>query len=72
MWLFFSTPEGEEKIEKGIAFPTCISVNRTVCHFSALAGDATKLKEGDVAKIDIGVHIDGHIGQVAHTVFVQS
>jgi len=28
------------------------------------------LKEGDVAKIDLGVHIDGCMGLVAHTVVV--
>jgi len=58
------------KIEKGIAFPTSISVNNCVGHFSPLQGDATVLNEGDVAKIDLGVHIDGYISLVAHTVIV--
>ena len=26
------------------------------------------LKEGDVVKVDIGVHIDGHIAVAAHTI----
>jgi methionine aminopeptidase len=30
-----------KKIEKGIAFPTCISVNEILGHFSPLKGDAT-------------------------------
>ncbi|XP_010529897.1 PREDICTED: ERBB-3 BINDING PROTEIN 1-like [Tarenaya hassleriana] len=61
----------KKKIERGIAFPTCISVNNTVCHFSPLASDDTLLEEGDVMKIDMGCHIDGFIAVVAHTVVLQ-
>jgi len=60
------------KIEKGIAFPTCISVNHVAGHFSPLADDTTILKDGDVVKIDLGVHIDGLISQTAHTIIVTS
>ena len=41
----------KKKIEKGIAFPTCLSVNNTVCHFSPLASDEAVLEEGDVLKM---------------------
>eukprot|EP01061_Rhynchopus_euleeides_P012008 TRINITY_DN21609_c0_g3_i1.p1 TRINITY_DN21609_c0_g3~~TRINITY_DN21609_c0_g3_i1.p1 ORF type:complete len:396 (+),score=222.39 TRINITY_DN21609_c0_g3_i1:70-1257(+) len=61
-----------EKIEKGVAFPTCINVNRVACHFSPtedVKGEA--LKVGDVVKIDLGCHLDGFCGVVAHTVVVQ-
>ena len=52
----------------GIAFPCCISVNNAICHYSPLTHDAdTILKEGDLAKIDLGAHIDGFIAVVAHT-----
>lgn len=61
----------KKKIERGIAFPTCISVNNTVCHFSPLASDETVLQEGDVVKIDMGCHIDGFIAIVAHTHVLQ-
>ncbi|KAL9274079.1 ERBB-3 BINDING PROTEIN 1-like protein [Drosera capensis] len=61
----------KKKIEKGVAFPTCISVNNTVCHFSPLASDETVLEEGDVVKIDLGCHIDGFIAVVAHTHVIQ-
>ncbi len=55
----------------GIAFPCCISVNNCICHFTPLMGDADLiLKEGDMAKIDMGAHIDGFIAVVAHTVVV--
>ncbi|KAL1804630.1 hypothetical protein ACET3Z_027698 [Daucus carota] len=61
----------KKKVEKGIAFPTCLSVNNTVCHFSPLASDETVLEEGDVLKIDMGCHIDGFIAVVAHTHVLQ-
>jgi len=58
------------KIEKGIAFPTCISVNELVGHFSPLKGESKTLKEGDVVKVDMACHIDGFIAAAAHTVLV--
>ncbi|EFX72560.1 hypothetical protein DAPPUDRAFT_308181 [Daphnia pulex] len=63
----------EKELKKGIAFPTCLSVNNCVCHFSPLASDAdVELKDGDVVKIDLGAHVDGFIASVAHTVVVGS
>ncbi|KAK4008856.1 proliferation-associated protein 2G4 [Daphnia magna] len=63
----------EKDLKKGIAFPTCISVNNCVCHFSPLASDTdVELKDGDVVKIDLGAHVDGFIASVAHTVIVGS
>ncbi|KAK3003812.1 hypothetical protein RJ639_018956 [Escallonia herrerae] len=62
----------KKKIERGVAFPTCISVNNTVCHFSPLAGDELVLEEGDMLKIDMGCHIDGFIAVVAHTHMLQT
>lgn len=61
----------KKKIERGIAFPTCVSVNNVVCHFSPLAGDEAALADQDLVKIDLGCHIDGFIAVVAHTVQVQ-
>jgi curved DNA binding protein len=60
----------ERKIEKGIAFPTCVSVNEIVGHFSPFKGESRKLQAGDVAKIDMAIHIDGFIAAGAHTVVV--
>ncbi|KAL6086952.1 hypothetical protein STEG23_004984 [Scotinomys teguina] len=58
----------EKEMKKGIAFPTSISVNNCVCHFSLLKSDQDYiLKEGDLVKIDLGVHVDGFIANVAHT-----
>eukprot|EP00271_Cylindrocystis_brebissonii_P009353 TRINITY_DN24146_c0_g1_i1.p1 TRINITY_DN24146_c0_g1~~TRINITY_DN24146_c0_g1_i1.p1 ORF type:complete len:408 (-),score=109.82 TRINITY_DN24146_c0_g1_i1:322-1545(-) len=60
----------KKKIDRGVAFPTCISVNNIVCHVSPMPGDEAALAEGDVVKIDLGIHIDGFIATVAHTVFI--
>jgi len=56
-------------IEKGIAFPTCVSVNECVCHNSPLASDMTGhvLLEGDMVKLDVGCYVDGYIAVAAHT-----
>lgn len=56
-------------IEKGVAFPTCVSVNECVCHNSPLESDmpGEVLSEGDMVKLDIGCYVDGYIAVVAHT-----
>ncbi|RNF19026.1 putative aminopeptidase, putative,metallo-peptidase, Clan MG, Family M24 [Trypanosoma conorhini] len=59
--------------EKGIAFPTCVSVNSCVAHNSPSADDEAASQEiqlGDVVHFDLGVHVDGYCAQVAHTVQV--
>uniref|UniRef100_A0A8B9HUQ4 Peptidase M24 domain-containing protein n=1 Tax=Astyanax mexicanus TaxID=7994 RepID=A0A8B9HUQ4_ASTMX len=61
----------EKEIKKGIAFPTCVSVNNFVCHFSPLKSDPDyTLQDGDLVKIDLGVHVDGFISNVAHSFVV--
>lgn len=63
--------KNKKDMKKGVAFPTCISVNNCVCHFSPLASEAdVDIKEGDVVKIDLGVHIDGYIAVIGHTIVV--
>lgn len=38
--------------KKGIAFPTCISINNCVCHFSPLKSDKdVVLQDGDMVKM---------------------
>lgn len=59
-----------KKVEKGVGFPTCVSVNNIVGHFSPLGGDDRELKAGDITKIDLGVHVDGYIAVGAHTIVV--
>lgn len=56
-------------VEKGIAVPTCISVNHCVGHWSPVESSQT-LKDGDMVKVDLGCHIDGFASQAAHTFVV--
>jgi len=62
------------KVSKGLAFPTCISVNNCVAHFSPLPSDpvfsTTTLAVSDVVKIQLGAHIDGYASISAETVIV--
>jgi len=60
----------DKKMEKGVAFPTCLSVNNVVGHYSPLKSEDAQLKAGDLVKIDLGCHIDGFVGLVAHTAVV--
>jgi len=60
----------KKKMEKGTAFPTCISCNEIAGHYSPLRSEPAELEDGDLVKVDLGVHIDGFIAVVAHTVVV--
>lgn len=58
-------------MKKGIAFPTCLSINNCICHFSPSKNDPDyTLKEDDLVKIDLGAHIDGFIAVVAYSLVV--
>jgi len=59
----------KHKKEKGVGFPTCISVNHIAGHYSPTKrDDAYILQEGDIVKIDIGGHFDGFCVCMAHTI----
>ncbi len=61
----------DKDVKKGIAFPTCLSINNYICHFSPLVSDPDIiLKDDDIVKIDLGCHVDGYIAVVAHTIVV--
>jgi methionyl aminopeptidase len=64
-----------EKIENKIfelkakpAFPVNISINDLAAHYHPLLNDKLAIKEEDYVKIDVGVHVDGFIGDTAATV----
>ncbi len=68
-----------EKVEAKIlelggrpAFPCNISVNSVAAHHIPAANEVLALKEGDLLKIDLGVHIDGAIADHAVSVSVGS
>ncbi|XP_055342415.1 proliferation-associated protein 2G4-like [Paramacrobiotus metropolitanus] len=65
----------EEAMRKGVAFPTCISVNNYVAYYSPTAqeasmGEGVLLQDGDLVKIDLAVHIDGYIASVGYSCVV--
>jgi len=47
------------------AFPVNISVNDIAAHYSPTAWDDTLFAPGDLVKIDVGVHVNGYIADVA-------
>jgi methionyl aminopeptidase len=66
-----------ENIEKKIfevgakpAFPVNIGINEIAAHYTPSIEDQTILKEGDMVKVDIGLHIDGYISDNAFTILV--
>ncbi|XP_014625740.1 ERBB-3 BINDING PROTEIN 1 isoform X1 [Glycine max] len=66
----------KRKIERCVAFPTCLSVNSVVCHFSPMESvvSAIILKLMFVSLVgcsDMACHIDGFITAVAHTHVLQ-
>jgi curved DNA binding protein len=66
----------KKKFIKGIAFPTCISVNEVCGNYAPLSEisedphEYKTLSEGDIAKISLGVEINGFAALVGHTVVV--
>ncbi len=59
-------------VEKGAkpAFPCNISINERAAHYTPIADDKTVFNEGDIVKLDLGVHVDGYIADVARSVIV--
>ena len=54
------------------AFPVNVSLNDIAAHYTALPDDPITVKNTDVLKIDVGVHIDGYIADTAVTVTYDS
>jgi methionyl aminopeptidase len=70
-----SVLEVTELVEKKVldlggefAFPPQISMNDIAAHYCAHPDDDLKFKKGDLAKLDVGVMIDGYIGDTAMSV----
>ena len=51
-----------------LAFPLNLSLNEDAAHDTAARGDPRRFEKGDLAKIDLGVQIDGYIADTATTV----
>lgn len=51
-----------------IAFPVNISINDIAAHYTPTTDNQSVFGENDVVKVDVGVHIEGYIGDTAVTV----
>ena len=61
----------EEQVkEEGaeLAFPLNLSLNEDAAHDTASPGDVRVFTKGDVAKLDLGVQLDGYIADTATTI----
>lgn len=59
--------ESQNPLESGVGFPTGLSLNHCAAHYTPNKGDKTVLGQDDVLKVDIGVHVNGHIVDSAFT-----
>lgn len=59
-----------KSFDKGLAFPTCISVNNQAGYNSPLPENDYTLKTGDLVKVELGVQIDGFPVVVADTIML--
>ncbi|HLC72091.1 MAG TPA: type II methionyl aminopeptidase [Candidatus Nanoarchaeia archaeon] len=66
-----------DKVEKKImelggkpAFPVDISINTMAAHYCPFVDDPILLQKGDLVKLDLGTHIDGHVTDTAVTIEV--
>jgi methionyl aminopeptidase len=54
------------------AFPAQTSRNEIAAHYCSSPEDGTVYEEGDVVKVDLGVHVDGWIADTACTIDLSS
>ncbi|GAB68430.1 proliferation-associated protein 2g4 [Plasmodium cynomolgi strain B] len=67
----YTKKEKGNKVEKGISFPVTINVNEVCNNYSpAPSENEETIKNGDIVKICLGCHIDGHISMVGHTIYI--
>lgn len=52
------------------AFPVNISINYIAAHYTSSSDDKSVFKNGDMVKIDIGVEVNGFVGDNALTVYL--
>ncbi len=54
----------------GPAFPAQTSRNAIAAHYCPAPQDDTRYQEGDVAKLDVGVEVDGYVADTATTAYL--
>jgi len=52
------------------AFPVDLSLNSMAAHYCPFVDDPVVLQKGDLVKLDLGTHIDGHVTDTAVTIEV--
>lgn len=57
----------DHTLKAGIGFPTGLSLNHVAAHYTPNTGDKLSLGKDDLMKVDIGVHVNGHICDSAFT-----
>lgn len=50
------------------AFPINLSINDIAAHYTPTLQDQTVIKATDYVKVDVGIHVDGYIGDTAITI----
>ena len=50
------------------AFPVNTSINEVAAHYTAEPDDPLRVESGDIVKVDLGAHINGHIADTAVTI----
>ncbi|MEN2497259.1 MAG: Proliferation-associated protein 2G4 [Marteilia pararefringens] len=61
------------KLNKGVAFPTCISQGKLVANFNPLSAEKSHdIEEGKAIKIELGVHVDSFPVFITHTLWLGS
>lgn len=50
------------------AFPCCVGLNEVAAHYTPLPGEGGVIRDGDVVKVDLGVHVEGYIADTATTI----
>lgn len=53
-------------------FPVNLSINSDAAHYTPALGDERRFEAGDLVKLDLGAHLDGHLGDTAITLEVGS
>jgi len=57
-------------INSGLGYPVGISVNNVMAHDSSYNGDKRTFKNGDIVKLDFGIHMNGNIIDTAKTYII--
>lgn len=55
---------------KGVAFPTCISINNVAGYYCPIKNNNIIINDKDLVKIELAVHIDGFPALLVYTVYV--